>query len=202
MDTSKIISNSIRATLFGKFYEKIIRKWFETELGFIVYQGKPRIYWKEQPPLNVDNPTQNMLNLSKYLESYKQSRSFCTPDGLLIKERKYFIWEAKNWPKWYEPIDNVIWRSPWLIAKKVDYRKEKIEVKGIIFSWWSRPRNEEQLLAEVRKCVTPNSFDIYYTSEILNECLSKKPEWYIDIVTMEKKDIIEFFQELLGQNDI
>jgi len=50
---AEIMSNSVRATLFGKFYEQIIRRWFETELGFTIFQGKPRIYWKEQSSLNI-----------------------------------------------------------------------------------------------------------------------------------------------------
>lgn len=39
----EILTNPIRSTLFGKFYEEIIRCWFVTE-GFTVYKGKPRVY--------------------------------------------------------------------------------------------------------------------------------------------------------------
>lgn len=199
-DAKDIISNATRATLFGRFYEKIIRKWLESKLDFEVYEGKPRIYWKEQPlPSIPPNSTDRMSRLDEIFKNAKQSKSHCTPDGLLKRDGKYFIWEAKNWPKWREPIDNVLWNSPWLLARKVDYRKEKLDLDGILFFWWERPQNEHQLLNEIRCCISPLSFDIYYTSEILNECVKEQPEWYRTIIKQERSAIDKFFAELLGE---
>lgn len=198
-DANDIISNATLATLFGRFYEKIIRKWLEIELCFKVYEGKPRIYWKEQPlPSIPPNATDSMSGLVDIFKNTKQSKSYCTPDGLLERNGEYFIWEAKNWPKWSESIDNVLWKSPWLLARKVDYRKEKLNLDGILFFWWKQPQNENQLLAEIRDFISPLSFEIHYTSEILNKCLHEQPAWYRTIIEQERSAIDKFFAELLG----
>jgi hypothetical protein len=199
MDASNIISNPTRATLFGRFYEDIVRKWLETQLGFTVLPGKPRIYWKDQAIPSISKPTVNTSRLISALNNNKHSRSHCTPDGFLEKDGKYFIWEAKNWPKWGEPIDNVLWNSAWLLAQKADYRKKKYDLTGIIFSWWSRPTNETVLLQEIRGCIAPLSFDIYYSCEILNQCIQQQPIWYVDIVKRVQSDVEEFFLQLLGK---
>lgn len=135
------------------------------------------------------------------VEDSKRSKSYCTPDGLVEKGGRYFVWEAKNWPKWHEPIDNVLWNSPWLLAKRVDYRKTKLDLSGILFFWWSRPPKESLLLAGIRLCIAPLSFDIYYTREILNECIATKPKWYTSIIEEEQSDIDKFFLELLGKGE-
>ena len=133
-----------------------------TTLGFRVHAGKPRIYWKEQPALDIRYRTGRLTRLLNIVEDSKKSKSHCTPDGLLEKDGRYFIWEAKNWPKWHEPIDNVLWNSPRLLARKVDYRQTKLDISGFLFSWWSRPPNDSLLLARMRLGIRPLSFDIYY----------------------------------------
>lgn len=200
-EAGDILSNSTRATLFGRFYENIIRKWLEVECRFKVHAGKPRIYWKEQPPLQIRYRSERLKKLLNILEDNKQSKSHCTPDGLLEKDGKYFIWQAKNWPKWPEPIESVLWSSPWLLAQKVNYRGTKLDVDGIVFSWWSRPQNEALLLANVRMLIFPLSFDVYYTREILNECIEKQPKWYRSLIEEQRHDIEGFFLELLGEDD-
>lgn len=199
-EANDIISNPTRSTLFGRFYEEIVRKWFEAELGFKVHAGKPRIYWKEQPVLDIRYRTEGLTKLTNIVEANKKLKSHCTPDGLLEKDGRYFIWEAKNWPKWYEPIDNVLWNSPWLLARKVDYRKTKLDISGFLFSWWSQQENDSLLLARIRLGIRPLSFDIYYTREILNECIATKPEWYTSIIEEQQSDISKFFLELLGKD--
>ena len=55
------------------------------------------------------------------------------------------------------------------------------------------------LYIEREACIAPSSFDIYYTSEILNACIQKKPQWYTNIINKEQTGIVNFFRELLGQ---
>lgn len=195
-----ILSNATRSTLFGKFYERIIRKWLDVKLGFTVFEGKPRVYWKEQPTPNIYGISVRLKDLVKALENVKKLKSWCTPDGMAEKEGKYFIWEAKNWAQWYEPIERVLWSSPWLLAKKVDYRGKKYDLSGILFFWWSKPENESEVLTEIRQCLEPLSFQIYYISQILNQCITEKPKWYIDIIREVRSDIDKFFSQLLGQD--
>lgn len=200
-EANEIISNPTRATLLGRFYERILRKWFEVELGFKVHSGKPRIYWKDQPSPNIRYQTDRITKLLKIVEDIKLSKSHCTPDGLLEKDGKFYIWEAKNWPKWHEPIENVLWNSPWLFARSADYRGRKIDLDGIVFSWWSRPASESLLLAKIKLCVAPLSFDIYYTREILNQCIARRFVWYRSIIEEQRCDIDRFFAELLGEDE-
>lgn len=196
-DTSAIMTNPIRATLFGKFYEEIIREWVKTK-GFIVYDGKPRIYWKDQP-VPASAVSSNHKKLIQVLKEKQKRGSHCTPDGFMQKDNNFFVWEAKNWPLWYEPIDSVIWSSPWLLSKIVDYRGKSYQISGFIFSWWSKPRNEQQILDEVRKCIAPISFEIYYTNEILDECIRNQPRWYTRVIEEKQADVQQFFEELLGK---
>ncbi len=44
---SQIVNDSVKATLFGKFYERIVREWLKEKKGFIPFDRKPRIYWKD-----------------------------------------------------------------------------------------------------------------------------------------------------------
>jgi len=118
---------------------------------------------------------------------------------LLEKDGNYFIWEAKNWPLWPEKMEDVLSSTPFLLIDKATYKKRKLKVDGIIFSWWDKPVNEEDVLQSLRECVSPKIFKIYYTKEILEECIKKLPEWYVKIIENHKTDVISFFQQLLGE---
>ena len=195
----RILTNPIKSTLFGKFYEEIIRGWFEAK-GFIVYEGKPRVYWKDQPTPSKKESSRLKSKLIDLLERYKKEKQFCTPDGLLERGGRYFIWEAKNWPLWpLDKMDDVLSEAPWLLTKVATYRKAKYNVNGIIFSWWSKPENADEIVDDVRKCISPNTFDVYYTQEILQECINTLPNWYVKIIKSHKQDIANFFEQLLGK---
>lgn len=196
----QILTNPIRSTLFGKFYEEIFRGWFKTK-GFTVYEGKPRVYWKDQPIPSNREPSELKSKLVDLLKRYKMEKQFCTPDGLLEKDSRYFIWEAKNWPLWpIGKMEDVLRRAPWLLTKVATYRKKKYNIKGIIFSWWSKPENADKIINDVRECISPNTFDVYYTKEILQECIDTLPDWYVKIIESHKQDIDDFFRQLLGKS--
>lgn len=197
-----IITNPVRSTLFGKFYEEIIRGWFKTK-GFIVYEGKPRVYWKDQPIPHIKERTTFESKLINSLIQYKKERQFCTPDGFIRKDGRYFVWEAKNWPLWFnEEMGDFLEDASWLLTKVVTYRGTRYRINGIIFSWWSKPENEREILENVRNCISPISFDVYYTKDILQECVSTVPDWYVKIIKSHKQDIADFFEQLLGKKVI
>jgi len=83
----EIINDSVKAvkaTLFGKFYEKIILCWLRERKGFVPFNGKPRVYWKDIKLTEGDS--QSTCKLKQILESLKNNnRQYCTPDGFLKK---------------------------------------------------------------------------------------------------------------------
>lgn len=97
-EISYIIDDAIKATLFGKFYEPIVLKWFEKKKKFNPSDGKPRIYWKDVKP--ATGYSDKVKKINNVLHKYKKEKQYCTPDGFLKKDGKTYIWEAKNWPLW------------------------------------------------------------------------------------------------------
>lgn len=43
---NEIINDSVKSTLFGKFYEKIIAGWIREATEFTPLNGKSRIFWR------------------------------------------------------------------------------------------------------------------------------------------------------------
>jgi len=97
-NANEIINDPIKATLFGKFYEKIVSRWLKERKGFTSFGGKPRIYRKDVKCAKGNSESVSKLN--GILEKYKNEKQFCTPDGFMEKDGKYYVWEAKNWPLW------------------------------------------------------------------------------------------------------
>ncbi|MGB9760378.1 MAG: hypothetical protein ACP5KW_10615 [Thermoproteota archaeon] len=200
---SEIINDPVKATLFGKFYEKIISRWLKECKEFKVLDGKPRVYWKDVEPAKVNS--EGARRLKTTLEKYKKEKYYCTPDGLLEKHGRYYIWEAKNWPFWTEgkkPIDqlrDVLFSMPLVLAPKAVHRGKEYEVHGILFSWWSKPDGIESLLEEINGLIAPRTFEIVYTDELLEDCIKNKYQWYVEIIMKEKQRIDEFWRGLLGE---
>ena len=198
-DGNQVIDTPVKSTLFGKFYEGIVLGWLKENEHFVPSDGKPRIYWEDVDPVNGNT------QLNKLLEDYKAEKQFCTPDGLLEKEDKFYIWEAKNWPLWkegkkdYDQLRDVLLSLPQLLATEADYRKEKKAVHGFLFSWWSEPIGANALLEEIRTLIAPRTFEIYYTNLILEDCIERQYPWYVQIVTKEKLGVEKFFKDLLGR---
>jgi len=137
-NANQIINDPVKSTLFGKFYEKILLVWLKEKEGFTPFEGKPRIYWKNVEFVKGDGELPSKLN--EVLKKYKNEKQFCTPDGFLQKDGKFYIWEAKNWPLWSEgkkPLDqlkDLLFSMPLLIATKADYKTHEYNVHGITFS--------------------------------------------------------------------
>jgi len=200
---SEIINDPIKSTLFGKFYEKILLRWLEEKKGFTPLSGKPRVYWKDVEFNQEDSDTTRKLK--EALERIKRDRQFCTPDGLLKKDEGYYIWEAKNWPLWSEgkkPLDqlrDLLFSTPLILTTKAVYRTKEYKVRGFLFSWWSSPEGVEFLLMKIKILIAPRTFEIFYTANVIEECIKNKYPWYLQIIKEERARIGEFFEDLLGQ---
>ena len=136
-NANEIINDPIKSTLFGKFYERIILEWLKEEKGFTRFEGKPRIYWKDVELINGDSKSAHRLN--EVLKRYKNEKQFCTPDGLLEKNGKFYIWEAKNWPLYNEgkkplsQLEDLVFSMPLIQAKKAVYRSKKYNIDEFYF---------------------------------------------------------------------
>ncbi len=200
--------DSIRATLFGKFYEGIIAKWLEEKEGYQHLQGKPCVYWKCIEELL--NPSKDsfinsfidinsfIVSLNKSLKHKKENNIRANLDGLFKKADVLYLWEAKNWPKWNEQVENILERSPWLLTKIVKHKGKYKPIGGILFSWWQKFEGWETLQEDISRIINL-PFIFYFTSEIIDDCRQKKYEWYQKLINEQKKNIDNFFRELLGE---
>jgi len=57
----------------------------------------------------------------------------------------------------------------------------------------------ESLLREISILITPRTFQIFYTADILEQCIQNKHSWYLRIIEEEKTRIDGLFRDLLGQ---
>jgi len=207
-----------RSTLFGKFYERIIAKWIEEKEDYKLKRHenfsvhKPRIYWNTIS-LEGFNFTNNNIKdnfvmtkeeIEKPLENLKK-RSHCTPDGVFEKESKYYIWEAKNWPLTPEKggpkkqIKNYLCSNPWIFARKFSLDRPGLHISRFIFSWWDMEIPDKEYIEKyINTILGENKFSIMLTEGILTDCIKNNYPWYRDIIGEEKKNIEEFFNQLLG----
>jgi len=205
--------DSIRATLFGKFYEGIIAKWLEEKEGYIHLRGRACVYWKcieeflnpskdslpesERTIINIDS-------LNKSLKQKKENNTRANLDGLFEKADVLYLWEAKNWPKWDEgkplkkQVEDILKRSPWLLTKVVKHDGKYKPIGGILFSWWQKFEGWERLQEDISRIINL-PFIFYFTSEIIDDCRQKRYEWYKKLINEQKKNIDNFFRELLGE---
>lgn len=201
----------VKSTLFGKFYEKIVSAWLDEKKGFEHLKGKPRIYWEYVKFVEGDGDP--ALKYNDVLKKNKNEKQFCTPDGIFKKDEKFYIWEAKNWPNWEEarkgkkPLDqlrDVLFSLPFILAARADYRTKIYNIDGILFSWWSKPEGStpeelESLLINVRALIAPRTFELFYTADVLDECITNQYPWYLEIIKEERARIDTLFKDLLGQ---
>jgi len=195
--------DSIRSTLFGKFYEGIIAQWLEEKEGYKHLRGKPCVYW-ENTEFLVDMSNDKIVDsLNKLLKQKKNNNQRTNSDGLFEKDGGYYLWEAKNWPKWdggqtiETQVEDLLKNSPWLLAKSVKHQKKNKKIIGILFSWWQRFEGCEKLQQDISQAIGL-PFKFYFTSKIIDDCRMNKYPWYQIIIHEQKKNIDEFFRELLG----
>ena len=196
--------DSIRSTLFGKFYEGIIAKWLQENEGYIHQKGKPCVYWKETD--HIKNSLKNSFvdKINNALKKKKENNIRTNSDGLFKKNNCYYLWEAKHWAKWNEgkSIGTQVWdllsNSPWILAKKVKHGSEFKDIKGILFSWWQE-FNEYEEMEKITTQIINVPFKFYFTSNIIDDCRKKKYGWYQKLIEEQKENIDEFFEELFGE---
>jgi len=199
---NNILDHPTKSTLFGKFYEKILLGWLEEKEGFTPLDGKPRVYWESVNFTKGDSELSHKLN--ETLDRFKRDRKYCTPDGFLVKNEDYYIWEAKNWPLWSEgkkPIDqlrDLLSSLPQILAHVAIHKGRQYEISGVLFSWWSEPEDVDALLEEIGGLIHPRSFRIFYASQVLLDCIGQKYPWYVEIIKEEKARIDELFRDLIG----
>lgn len=206
--------DSVRSTVFGKFYEGIIAGYLIKQEKF-EYLGKPNVYFRDKNTYskNVENIQSEDPFIVKLNESLgKEKRTHTNSDGLLKNGKKYYLWEAKNWPKWNEgkkldkQVEDLLSSSTWLLAKSVYLKGKQISIDGIFFSWWDfrdEQNSYEKEFKNLEKEVTNLlhiEFRIIYTSQIISNCREKKYEWYYKLINEQKNNIEDFFEELLGKN--
>ena len=198
-NANQIINDSVKATLFGKFYEKILSCWLK-EKKFTIFGGKPRVYWKD---LEFNQKGSELAcKLTEVLSKYKSNKQYCTPDGFLQRDGSYYIWEAKNWPHWSEgkkplvQLRDVLCSTPLILSTKAVYRGKRYNLDGVIFFWWSKPEGADTLSEEINRLISPGSFEIFYTADVLTDCIAQKYSWYAEIIKEEKMRIDEFFRDL------
>lgn len=196
--------DSIRSTLFGKFYEGIIAKWLEEKEGYKHLQDKPCVYWKNTQPLVNPSNDEFIYSLNKSLEQKKNNNIHTNSDGLFEKDGGFYLWEAKNWPNWNEgkpikkQVEDLLGNSPWLLAKKVRHQAQTKQLSGILFSWWQIFESCDQLEKDISERINI-PFKIYFTSEIIDDCRKNKYDWYQKLINEQKENIDKFFRELLGE---
>lgn len=198
---TQILDDSTKSTLFGKFYEDIISKWLEKEESFQIFPGKARIYWNDAGFI------ENCISVPQFnrvlAEIQEKNKQFCTPDGFVKQNGKYYIWEAKNWPCWESELRDILFSMPSIIATKAFYRKEPYDIHGFLFFWWKEPDEGASLEEEIRHLIEPHDFKIIYMTNILEECIREHYPWYSSIIEKEKNRIDMFFNDLLGnENDV
>jgi len=195
--------DSIRSTLFGKFYEGIIAKWLEDQENYKHMPGKPNVYWNETSPLAVAK-TDLGKALNEALKTKKKNNFWANMDGVFEKDNQLYLWEAKNWAKWDEgkklkqQVEDLLKSSPWLLADKIKHKGTYKELHGFIFSWWQEFEGHKDLEHDINKLIN-RPFAFYFTSNIIEDCRTKKYQWYQNLVNEQKKNIDAFFKELLGE---
>jgi hypothetical protein len=188
----------MRVFLFSQFYEQLLRQYFNNN-GYSVCQGKPRIYWNKIA-VELNEYSGNCSRLVESLKKLQEKARHCTPDGLFVKDGKYFIWEAKNWVQelYPSPFRDRTWNFAWLLAKQVEYRGQTHNLSGFVISWWEREPGMDEALLELQKQISPMTVEIIITKEVLQECIATQPDWYINLIKCKQENIIKFFDILLG----
>ena len=196
--------DSIRSTLFGKFYEGIIAKWLQEHDKYILIDGKPCVYWVNTKSLYNASDKAFQQRINSALKKKKQKNVRTNSDGFFTKASNNYLWEAKNWAKWsegktvYNQVLDLLSSSPWLLAKEVKHNGEFKAVNGILFSWWQKFDRyhdiEKQISSNIRI-----PFKFYFTSKIIDDCRIEKYDWYLKLINEQKENIDDFFKELLGE---
>lgn len=205
---SEIFSDGTRATLFGRFYEGIVSRWLEEKRGYKLARHssgavhKPRIYWNKIQWDKFDYSGEELFNPK--IEDLRK-RSYCIPDGCFVNEGKFYIWEAKNWPRYPEKGPKPqIWAYlssyPWILATTFDLGDKEQDIAGFLFSFWDMPAPiKDEIEQGVNRIIGANKFEIVLTSPIIYDCIRRQYDWYAEITRRERRNVNNFFDQLAGK---
>lgn len=207
---------STQATLFGKFYERILSRWIEQELGCKREPSdsaksaihKPRVYWRSIGIDGFDFAEHQDLK-DGMAEALTKLRSHCTPDGAFTKDGKWYVWEAKNWPLYPQngsgkQILDYLKDHPWVLAHELELCGVRHPIAGFWFSFWCRDAKQEALIREaeqvIKSIVGTDRFKIILTDEVLDDGIEKQHPWYLEVVGQEREHIEAFIDKLLSKS--
>jgi len=97
-----------------------------------------------------------------------------------------------------DQISELLYSMPLILSAKADFRGVDYKVDGILFSWWVKPDGINVLLKGINKIIAPRTFEMFYTAEVLADCIANKYPWYSEIIKEEKEKIDEFFEDLIS----
>ena len=191
--------DSIRAMVLGKFYEGIVARWLVEIEKYTFLEGKPSVYWCD---LKISNAAKFKEYRTSLKRIKKENKTRTNSDGLLEKNGKCYLWEAKNWPKWNQGLTddkkqilNIFKTRPWIFAKKVKHKGYDKPIEGIIFSWWNEFDNYSDFEKETSKLIGAD-FKIYFTSNIIDDCRANQYKWYLRLIGEQRRNISGFLQQL------
>ena len=154
--------DSLKATLFGKFYEAIVANYFKYELEYEVYDQNISIpiinEWlneldeQEFKDKVYDEPIKEeiLIKILKKINSEikklkKGNRRRFNPDIIVEKNNKYYVVEMQVWPVWLKRryhegkltwkviIEEVTAVIPRVIATKVKIMGKEYPVSGFYY---------------------------------------------------------------------
>ncbi len=215
---------SLKATLFGKFYESIVAGYFRETLGFNVYDRNIAIPVNYLEDLDekelmrrvedlvkegkIDRETAEAIvnRLVKALNEAKtRGRKRYNPDLVLEKNGKYYVVEMQVWPVWtgsrygssgfsWKVIEN----EGVALIPRVLATKVKVggmEVPVSGFYYVAYRRGPEHSnIEDFFKAITTREFKLFYMDEIVRECHSY--DWYRDIIQNVRKHVNNFLEDL------
>lgn len=195
--------DSIRSTLFGKFYEGVVAKHLEEKKKYS-FLGKAAVNWADCIKTSKKDDFSQKLNNSLQ-QKIDNNKTRANPDGLYEKEGEYYLWEAKNWACWdegkssvFKQVRDLLNESSWLLGTKARVNGKEYQIDNFIFSWWDPFQDFNSIEVEVSESIG-KPLDIMFTLDIIDDCRKNKYGWYQELINEQKKNIDEFFRELLGE---
>lgn len=208
---------SLRATLFGKFYEAIVAHYFAEELNFEVFDRDIVIDIGFLKGINYNNQNlvrklenaveQGIINnglkdrlLDKFkvaLNGLNRRRRF-NPDLVVKKGDKYYVVEMQVWPAWLKHrygVPKFSWKvilnEGVAIIPRVLADKVKVHGKTYDLSGFYYVTlgrsNDHNSIENFFKDLTGREFKLWYVDEVICQCYER--EWFRDIISAVKHHV-------------
>lgn len=226
----ELFGDPVIVSMFGKFYEEFLEPYLDEFEGYTLLKdekGKPVVWFDESTLEGIRKSVDDIISETRLEElrgtvedienrfgKSKGRRAKCTPDGIVVKNDKYYLWEAKceprsiqqraPWGKMRSRIKDFDWFLAERAQVNISGQKQKKTISGYILFWWVRPEEENELqehedTVEKLKLAAEKrnkSFEVKYIKEILDKLIKEKPKWYIDIINKQQEKVNKFFNLL------